>query len=213
MKATTSPEFNDGLQRWNERFAQPGYLFGLEPNAFLVRQGARLRPGSRVLCVADGEGRNSTWLAAGGHEVRAFDLSPVAVDKARALAAERGLSVDYHVAGVDTWDWAAEQYDAVAAIFIQFASPAQRPGLFAGMWRTLKRDGLLLIQGYAPKQLEYGTGGPGRLEHLYTIEMLRELLPQAQWLELAEHEADLTEGNGHRGRSALVDAVAQKLQG
>ncbi len=210
MTPSAPQGFNDALERWNERFSQPGYLFGLEPNAFLVKQSERLRPRSRVLCVADGEGRNSTWLAAQGHEVSAFDLSPVAVHKARALAAERGLSIDYHVAGTDTWDWAAEQYDAVAAIFIQFAPPAQRPALFAGMWRTLKPGGLLLIQGYAPKQLEYGTGGPGRLDHLYTADLLRELLPQAQWLELAEHEAVLAEGSGHRGRSALIDAVARK---
>ena len=210
MRPPPPAGFDDALERWNERFSQPGYLFGLAPNAFLVRQSTRLRPGSRVLCVADGEGRNSTWLAARSHEVTAFDLSPVAVGKARALAAERGVAVDYHVAGADTWDWAPGAYDAVAAIFIQFASPAQRPPLYAGMWRTLKPGGLLLIQGYTPKQLEYGTGGPGRLDHLYTAEMLRELLPQAQWLELTAHEADLTEGGGHRGRSALIDAVACK---
>ncbi len=202
--------FNDALVQWNERFSRPGYLFGLEPNAFLVRQGARLARSSRVLCVADGEGRNSTWLAAQGHVVSAFDVSSVAVEKARTLAGQRGLAIDYQVAGVDTWEWEAQQYDAVAAIFIQFASPAQRPALFAGMWRTLKSGGLLLIQGYTPKQLEYGTGGPGRLEHLYTAEMLRELLPEAQWLELAEHEAELAEGSAHRGRSALIDAVARK---
>jgi SAM-dependent methyltransferase len=210
MRPPPPAGFDDALERWNERFSQPGYLFGLAPNAFLVRQSARLRPGSRVLCVADGEGRNSTWLAARGHEVTAFDLSPVAVDKARSLAAERGVAVDNHVAGTDTWEWAPAEYDAVAAIFIQFASPAERPSLYAGMWRTLKPGGLLLIQGYTPKQLEYGTGGPGRRDHLYTADLLRELLPQAQWLELTEHEAELTEGGGHRGRSALIDAVARK---
>lgn len=210
MSTSNSQEFTDARERWNERFAQPGYLFGLEPNAFLVKQSARLRPGSRVLCVADGEGRNSTFLAAAGHAVTAFDLSPVAVDKARALAAQRGLEVDFNVAGTDTWEWAAERYDAVAAIFIQFAAPTQRQALFAGMWRTLRQGGLLLLQGYTPKQLEYRTGGPDKLDHLYTANLLRELLPQAQWLELTEHEAVLAEGNGHHGRSALIDAVARK---
>ena len=210
MSTSNRQDFTDALERWNERFALPGYLFGLEPNAFLVKQSARLRPGSRVLCVADGEGRNSTFLAATGHAVTAFDLSPVAVEKARALAAQRGLEVDFNVAGTDTWEWAAERYDAVAAIFIQFAAPTQRQALFAGMWRTLRQGGLLLLQGYTPKQLEYRTGGPDKLDHLYTAELLRELLPQAQWLELTEHEAVLAEGNGHHGRSALIDAVARK---
>jgi SAM-dependent methyltransferase len=210
MTPSDRPGFTDARVQWNERFSRPGYLFGLEPNAFLVRQGERLARSSHVLCVADGEGRNSTWLAAQGHTVSAFDVSSVAVAKARALAERRGLAVDYQVAGIDSWAWGAEQFDAVAAIFIQFASPAQRPALFAGMWQTLKSGGLLLIQGYTPKQLEYGTGGPGRLDHLYTAGMLRALLPQAQWLELAEHEAELAEGDAHRGRSALIDAVARK---
>lgn len=210
MQTSAPAGFNDALQRWNERFSQPGYLFGREPNAFLVKQAARLPAHSRVLCVADGEGRNSTWLAAQSHTVSAFDLSPVAVQKARTLAAERGLSIDYHVAGTDTWAWTAAQYDAVVAIFIQFAAPVQRAALFAGMWQTLKPGAVLLIQGYTPKQLQYRTGGPGELDHLYTADLLRELLPQAQWLELLEHEAVLGEGCAHRGPSALIDAIARK---
>jgi SAM-dependent methyltransferase len=210
MHAASPPDADDALQRWNERFSQPGYLFGREPNAFLVTQSARLASHARLLCVADGEGRNSTWLAARGYEVSAFDLSPVAVNKARALAAELGVSVEYQIASAGTWTWSAAQYDAVAAIFVQFAAPAQRAALFAGMWQTLKRGGLLLIQGYTPKQLQYRTGGPQQLDHLYTADLLRELLPQAQWLELREHDAVLGEGSAHRGLSALIDAVARK---
>ncbi len=210
--AKTSPAagFANPKGTWDERFAQPGFLFGEQPNAFLVREASRLHPRSRVLCVADGEGRNSIWLAEQGHQVVAFDLSPVAVDKARRWAAERGAKVDFHVAAVDDWDWAPEAFDAVAAIFVQFADPALRQRLFAGMWQTLKPGGLLLLQGYTPKQLDYRTGGPGRLEHLYTEPLLRELLPQAQWLLLREHEDVLAEGSGHSGRSALIDAVARK---
>jgi SAM-dependent methyltransferase len=210
MHTPSAPASDDALQHWNERFSQPGYLFGREPNAFLVQQSARLAPRSRVLCVADGEGRNSTWLAARAHEVTAFDLSPVAVQKAQALAAAQGVPVEYLISGAGTWTWTEAKYDAVAAIFIQFAPPALRTALFAGMWQTLKPGGLLLIQGYTPKQLQYRTGGPGQLDHLYTPDLLRELLPEAQWLELREHDAVLGEGSAHRGPSALIDAVARK---
>ena len=225
--ATTPPPvpgFTDARATWDARFAQPGLLFGAEPNAFLVREAARLAAASRVLSVADGEGRNSLWLAEQGHAVTAFDLSPIAVDKARRWAAERvasqgnagpvgrprGLSVAFHVAGVDDWDWAPDRFDAVVAIFVQFADPALRQRLFDGMWRTLQPGGLLCVQGYTPKQLDYRTGGPGRLDHLYTPELLRSLLPEAEWLVLREHEATLQEGAGHAGRSALIDAVARK---
>ncbi len=202
--------FADPLETWNARFAKPGLHYGAEPNAFVVRESARFAPSSRILSAADGEGRNSIWLAEQGHHVTAFDLSPVAVDKASSWAQERGVSVDFHVASVDEWDWVPSRFDAVVAIFVQFADPALRERLFCGLWRTLKPGGLLCVQGYAVKQLEYGTGGPGRADHLYTPELLRELLPEADWLLLQEHEATLQEGTGHVGRSALVDAVARK---
>ncbi len=202
--------FADAQSRWDQRFSAPGLLFGEQPNRFLAAQAPRLAPGSTVLSVADGEGRNALYLASLGHRVSAFDISPVAVAKARELAAQRGLQVDLRVASVDDWDWSAQRFDAVLGIFVQFADAAMRRRMFDGMWAALRPGGLLLLQGYTPRQLELRTGGPGRLDNLYTCELLRELLPQAQWLELREHEDELAEGSAHVGRSALLDAVARK---
>ena len=208
--SSIAPGFADARQTWDARFGSPGLLFGEQPNTFLVREASRLPAGCSVLSVADGEGRNGIWLAERGHVLTTFDLSPVAVEKARRWSAQRGVAVDFHVAGVDDWDWQPDAYDAVVAIFVQFADPEMRARLFAGMWQTLRPGGLLLVQGYTPKQIDYGTGGPGKVEHLYTAALLRELLPQADWLLLREHEEMLAEGSGHAGRSALIEAVARK---
>lgn len=210
MSTHDNGDFKDARAQWDARFTTPGRWFGDQPNAFLRREAGRLPPGATVLSVADGEGRNAIHLAELGYRVSAFDLSPVAVDKARRWAAERRVSVDFHVSDVDTWAWAPSAFDAVVAIFVQFAGPAMRARMFEGIWRTLKPGGVLLVQGYTPRQLEYGTGGPGRLDHLYTAQMLRDLLPEARWLLLSEHEEVLEEGKGHAGRSALIDAVALK---
>jgi cyclopropane fatty-acyl-phospholipid synthase-like methyltransferase len=198
------------LERWNGRFSAPDYLFGTEPNRFLASHKALFRPGQRVLCVADGEGRNSVWLAEQGLEVVAFDFSAVGVEKARRLAAGRGVRVGYEVAGVYDWAWPQESFDAVAAIFVQFADPAMRSFMFERMTRALKRGGVLLLQGYTPKQLEYRTGGPSRLENLYTADMLRAAFADLEILELREYEAELGEGAAHAGRSAVIDLVARK---
>lgn len=213
MSATTDskpPGFANPKGTWDERFAKPGYLFGERPSMFIEREAAHIAPAAHVLCVADGEGRNSIWLAEQGFKVTAFDLSPVAMDKARRWAAERGQTVDFHEAGVDDWPWTPQAFDAVAAIFVQFADPDMRARMFAGMWNTLKPGGLLLVHGYTPKQLEYRTGGPGKVEHLYTADMMRSLLPDAEWVSLRDYEAELDEGSGHAGRSALLDAIARK---
>jgi 2-polyprenyl-3-methyl-5-hydroxy-6-metoxy-1,4-benzoquinol methylase len=202
--------FNDAAQTWDERFNRPDYLFGTEPNAWLATQRALFEPGKRALAVADGEGRNSVWLARLGLQVDAFDLSEVGVSKARALAQQSGVNVNYHVADCDEWQWQAGAYDYVVAIFVQFADPAARARLFANMVSALKPGGHLLLQGYTPKQLEYKTGGPGILEHLYTPELLRHELPGLRIVELRDYEEELTEGARHNGMSALVGLVAQK---
>jgi hypothetical protein len=118
--------------------------------------------------------------------------------------------VNFAVADIATLDWPQSIYDGVAAIFIQFADPALRARIFAGMVQCLKPGGTLILQGYTPKQLEYRTGGPPIASHLYTEELLRESFRDLDILELREYEAVLGEGSGHKGRSALIGLVARK---
>lgn len=204
------PQFDDPRQFWNERFADPAYIFGTAPNRFLEAEAARLPPAARVLDVACGEGRNAVWLAARGHDVVGLDISPLALEKARRLAAERGVSVRFDEADLRTHAWAEAEFDAIVCIFIQFAAPAVRARLFEGFARALKPGGLLLLQGYTPKQLEFRTGGPGTLENLYTPEMLREAFAAWRIERLEAYEAELSEGTKHVGMSALVDLVARR---
>ncbi len=179
---------------------------------FLQREARWLEPGSRVLCVADGEGRNSVYLAGQGHRVTAFDASPVALDKARGLAEARGVSVEFHAAGIEDWDWSSG-FDAVVGVFIQFAGPVLRARLFGWMGQAVRPGGLLLLHGYAPRQVEYGTGGPPCAEQMYTEDLLRASFPDWDILRLADYDAEVAEGSGHKGRSALVDMVARKSGG
>ncbi len=168
--------FPDAREFWNQRFACEDYLFGTEPNAFLASQSGLLVPGQRALSLADGEGRNSVWLAAQGLEVDAVEISPVAVRKARVLAVERGVAPSFHVADLRAWDFGDERYGIVAAVFIQFLSPAERPAVFARIARALAPGGHLILQGYTPKQVEYKTGGPPNAENMYTEALLASCL-------------------------------------
>lgn len=202
--------FADPAGTWNQRFAGEDYLFGTEPNAWLREQAGVWAPGQRVLCVADGEGRNSVWLAAHGLQVDAFDIAEAGVAKARRLAAQHGVQVKFQVADCDGFAWPQAAYDGVAAIFIQFADPALRERLFARMQQCLKPGGVLVLQGYTPKQLEYRTGGPPLLSHLYTADMLRAAFADMDILTLRDYEAEVAEGSGHHGRSALIGLVARR---
>jgi len=210
MSTTPPAPFADPAATWNRRFADNGFLFGSEPNAWLREHASLWSPGDRVLCVADGEGRNSVWLAAQGLSVDAFDIAEVGVAKARRFATERGVAVNFAVADCDSYQWPEAAYDGVAAIFVQFADPAMRGRLFAHIVRSLKPGGTLVLQGYTPKQLDYRTGGPPLASHLYTESLLREAFADLDLVTLREYEADLAEGSGHCGHSALIGLVARR---
>lgn len=195
---------------WNERFAGQDYLFGTEPNAFLRSQQERLKPGMSCLAVADGEGRNGVWLAEQGLKVLSVDSSPVGLEKARKLAQQRGVTMQFEEADLAAWNWGEARFDVVAAIFIQFAPPGLRETMFEQIKRCIKPGGLLLLQGYTPRQLEYKTGGPSQAENLYTETMLRAAFGDMEILHLDEHDSVIHEGAGHDGMSALIDLVARK---
>ena len=198
---------------WDARYATDDYIFGTAPNRFLESQIAHIKPGMQALSVADGEGRNGVWLAEQGARVHAVDVSPVALEKARKLAAVRGVALDFEQADILGWDWPEAAYDLVAAIFIQFAPPPERDHVIAGIRRCLKPGGLLILQGYTPKQIEFGTGGPPSAANMYTADLLRDWFGDWDILHLAEHESVIREGSHHHGMSALIDLVARKPGG
>ena len=193
---------------WDQRYASDDYHYGTEPNAFLVREAHRIAPGAHVLAVADGEGRNGVWLAGQGFDVHAVDASPVAIDKAKRLAAARGVTLDHQQVDLLAWDWPVAAYDAVVAIFVQFVDPQDRPAFFRNMQAALKPGGVLLLEGYGTGQLAYGTGGPRYQPQLYTVDLLATAFADMQIEVLRAYDAVIEEGTAHSGMSALVDVVA-----
>ena len=198
------------FERWEKRFSGPGYHFGTEPNAFLKSKAHLLKRGQRALSIADGEGRNGVFLAEQGLDVLAMDFSPTALAKSQALAKERGVAIRTEQADLDAWQWPVEAFDVVAAIFFQFCAPPLRTRVFGNIKRALKPGGLLLMEGYTPKQREYKTGGPSEVENLYTRELLEKSFADFASVEIEEYDQDIQEGPGHGGMSALIDLVGRK---
>lgn len=123
---------------WNERFSGTDYLFGTEPADFVKREAATLAPGRTVLSVADGEGRNSVYLAGLGHKVTAMDGSEVGVAKAQRLAAAKGVQVAFNVADIAAWDLQSTQYDVVLRVFLQSATKLAEDKVPRGVRPRLK---------------------------------------------------------------------------
>ncbi len=195
---------------WEERYsASEDYLFGRAPAQFLRENPGWLRAGGTGLSVADGEGRNSVYMAAQGLEMCAFDMAPTAVERARALARERSVDVDFNLSDWQGWDW-SRQFDLVAAIFVQFTGPEERPGQFSDLRRAVKPGGIVMLHGYTPEQIALGTGGPPFVENMYTPDLLANAFGDWDILRLAAYERDVQEGRGHCGKSALIDLIARR---
>lgn len=195
-------------QVWDERYADPRYLFGERPNDFLVESEIMVPRGSRVLVLGDGEGRNGVWLAERGHHVVTVDLSPVGVDKARRLAAQRGVALEAHAADLDEFldhDAAAGPWDAVVSIFCHLPAALRRRVANVLTPRFSPR-GVLVLESYTPAQIGLGTGGPQDQSLLLTRDRVLQEWPGVV-LDCRMLERRVFEGHAHQGLSAVIQVI------
>ena len=184
-------------------------MFGAEPAQALVKLEHYLIPQGDTLVIADGEGRNSVYLASRGFRVTASDSSTVANVKAKALAASQNVEVNYQVEDFFDIDWSAEQYDNIVGIFFQFIPPDKIKQVLTALRTAIKKGGTLLIHGYTPQQIELATGGPKDVSLMYTKELFEDVFESVEILVNKEYQMQLSEGSGHKGQSALIDFVAK----
>ncbi len=193
---------------WDERYAEPGWAFGDQPNDFLREMAQRL-PRGRVLCLAEGEGRNAVFLATLGHDVTGVDLSPVGLVKARELAATRGVSIHTEVADLATWPIEPGAWQGIVSIFAH-VPPEVRGPLHRAVVAGLAPGGVLVLEAYRPGQEERGTGGPSDASRFMTLDVLRRELAGLEFEVGRELEREVIEGRYHTGRADVVQVVARK---
>ena len=193
---------------WDQRYAVDEYVYGKEPNDFLAEVGGGLSPG-KVLCLAEGEGRNAVFLAGLGHAVTAVDASAVGLEKARKLATERGVEIAVRVADLADFAIAPQHWDGVVAIFCHLP-PDLRRLVHRRIVTGLRPGGRFILEAYTPRQLQFKTGGPPTAELLMTLADLQAELNGLDFEIAEEIERDIHEGHSHFGRGAVVRIVARK---
>jgi SAM-dependent methyltransferase len=193
---------------WNQRFGSTAYLYGTAPNDFVAQVADRI-PAGPVLCLAEGEGRNAVFLAGRGHDVTAVDMSAVGLEKAQALAAQRGVRIKTVTADLAAFPLGPAAWSGVVASWAHLPSQLRRRVL-AGVVHGLRPGGVVVLEAYTPAQLRYGTGGPKDPDLLMTLAALREELAGLEFEIGHEIERDVTEGSGHTGWAAVVQVLARK---
>lgn len=191
---------------WDDRYAEPGWAYGDEPNDH-VRACSSLVPPGPVLCLAEGQGRNAVFLARSGHAVTAVDLSEVGLTRARALAAARGVPLTTIQADLATFDFGAD-WAAIVAIFAH-VPPAIRRRMHREVVRALRPGGIYLAEAYTPAQIAAGVGGPKDPALCWTADDLREELAGLAFVVLQEGTRVVDEGAYHRGPAHTVQVIAR----
>lgn len=195
---------------WDERYDTDDYVYGTEPNDFLREQAGRIgEPPRKVLCLADGEGRNGVYLAGLGHAVTSVDASRVGLAKAARLAETRGVPLETLLADLTEHTFEAEAFDAVVSIFCHVPE-AGRPHLHRQVARTLKPGGLLILEAYTPAQVPRDTGGPDTPDRTPTAAELEAAYADFEILSSREFDRPVVEGRGHTGLGAVVQFIARK---
>jgi SAM-dependent methyltransferase len=197
-----------GFEFWDERYGAPGFAYGTSPNRWLEARAGDIRPGGRVLSLGEGEGRNAVWLAEHGFSVDAVDASAVGLEKARELAARRGVRIQTQVDDLATYRPEPGAYDALVLVFVHLP-PTLRTLVHAAGARALRPGGVLIVEAFTPLQLERPSGGPRQAELLYEVATLRSDFPGLDWTVLEEAEIELDEGPFHRGTAAVVRGVGR----
>ena len=193
---------------WNQRYDTDEYVYGTEPNDFLKSVVAQIPKGD-VLCLAEGEGRNAVYLAQQGCQVLAVDSSAVGLEKAKKLAATRGVRIDTVVADLADFVIAPNSWDAVVSIFCHLPSTL-RQQLHRQVVSGLRAGGVLVLEAYIPEQLKFKTGGPPSVDMMPTLHALKQELAGLEFGYAMELERDVHEGLLHTGRGAVVQLVAHK---
>ena len=193
---------------WDARYAAEGWAFGTEPNDFLREQADQLPPG-RVLCLAEGQGRNAVWLAQRGHDVTAMDQSAFGLEGARQLAAERGAKITTVRADLETFEIEPGAWQGIVSIYAHVTGDV-RSRVHARVERGLAPGGVFILEAYRPEQIGRGTGGPSDDDRMVNLERLRRELPSLEFLVAREVDREVLEGHRHKGMSSVVQLVARR---
>jgi len=204
---------NTWTDRWNDRYSSEEFAYGTVPNNFLREQLEKLNPGS-ILFPAEGEGRNAVFAAQLGWKVSAFDISAEGKNKALKLAEANNVVIDYQVGELETLNYQAEQFDAIALIYAHFPA-AIKSSIHQTLETYLRKDGYIIFEAFSKKHLEYlaindKVGGPKDIESLFSIEEIQSDFPDYEIIQLEEKEIELNEGLFHNGKGSVIRFVGKK---
>ena len=186
-------------QRWDRKYRGEAFDDSREPNPFL-KEHMRIRGTGLALDLACGEGGNAVFLAQQGWKTDAVDISPVGLRKARKLAREAGIKINFIQADLDFYRIPKGKYDLISVFY--FWDRRLLPRIKSG----LKKGGKILFETYTLETLLRGLEGPREAKYLLKANELLDLF--RDFRVLFYREGIFLEAGR---RKALASLIAEKL--
>ena len=194
---------------WDKRYSNKEMDYGEKPNVFFASEIEKFKEGN-ILLPAEGEGRNAVYSAKLGWQVSAFDISKEGKQKAEQLAESNSVTINYTVGGFDEINYEKDSFDCIGLIYAHFP-PLLKSKFYKILDGYLKKGGTLILEGFSKKQIEYPqSGGPKKVEMLFSIEEIKQDFDNYEIIELSEKEVVLNEGLYHNGKSSVIRFVGKK---
>jgi SAM-dependent methyltransferase len=186
---------------WDERYADSGQLWSGRPNGALVAEVAGLTPG-RVLDVGCGEGADAVWLARGGWDVTAVEVSGVALQRAAGHAGDAGVSVRWLHADLVAAPLEPASFDLVSA---QYPALLRSPDAAAerALLSAVAPGGLLLLVHHAGMDTEEPEDGAFDPADYVWPSMVAEMLDENWATELYEERPRIAPESGAGAHHAM----------
>lgn len=197
---------------WNERFSKQEYVYGTEPNQFLVSAFEKLSLSGEVLAIAEGEGRNAVYLASKGLDVTAWDYAASGLEKTKRLAQSKNIHVTTELVDLNHADYKQNKWDGVVCVFGHFPDDLKNKTL-QGVKETIMPGGYFVTEVYSVYQIPYKSGGPKDEELLYRPEDFLGNFSDWRIIHFFMGEVVRNEGELHKGLSHVIQFIAQKPQG
>lgn len=195
---------------WDERFSVDEYIYGTEPNQFFKEQLLKIIPSGKLLLPGEGEGRNAVFAATQGWKVDAFDQSEVAKLKAKKLADEKRVSINYETTDLGNFNPRSNYYDCAAIIFAHLPIDI-RNTFHKKIIRSIKPKGKVILELFSKNQFGRTSGGPQNLEMLSSEEEVKNDFKDFKILLIEEENIYLTEGEKHSGEASVIRFVGEKV--
>lgn len=192
---------------WNQRYQEENFAYGKAANDFL--QTNEFKTGSKILCLAEGEGRNGVYLAKMGHQITCIDYSESGIQKMQRLAEENNVQLETICADLAEVILEPNTWDGIVLIFGHFPEEL-RKYVHKQVYSALKPGGKLVMEAYHKNQLNFKTGGPMSDKLLYSEEELRSDFDAFTSIQIEMVERDVNEGQYHFGKASVIQVIGMK---